>query len=104
MERSGRRERHIAWTRAFFEAMQPFAERAVYVNGLGAEGEDRVREAYGANYERLAALKARYDPTNLFRVEPEHSAFGVVLTTSPQAVPAGVRMLGYVPRFGHAEF
>jgi FAD/FMN-containing dehydrogenase len=59
--------RHIAWTREFFEAMRPFTERAVYVNGLGVEGEDRVREAYGANYERLAAVKAHYDPTNLFR-------------------------------------
>lgn len=60
-------EPHIAWTRAFFEAMRPFAERAVYVNGLGVEGEERVREAYGENYERLAQIKARYDPTNLFR-------------------------------------
>jgi FAD/FMN-containing dehydrogenase len=59
--------RHMAWTREFFEAMRPFAERAVYVNGLGVEGEDRVREAYGANYPRLAAIKAHYDPTNLFR-------------------------------------
>ena len=57
----------MAWTRAFFAAMQPFTERAVYVNDLGAEGEDRVREAYGANYARLAAIKATYDPTNLFR-------------------------------------
>jgi FAD/FMN-containing dehydrogenase len=47
--------------------MAPFTERAVYVNNLSAEGEDRVREAYGANYPRLAAIKARYDPTNLFR-------------------------------------
>ena len=59
--------RHIAWTREFFEAMRPFTERAVYVNGLGVEGEDRVREAYGANYPRLAEIKTHYDPTNLFR-------------------------------------
>jgi FAD/FMN-containing dehydrogenase len=57
----------IAWTRDTFEAMATFTERAVYVNNLSAEGEDRVREAYGANYTRLAAIKARYDPTNLFR-------------------------------------
>jgi FAD/FMN-containing dehydrogenase len=60
-------DRHITWTREFFEAMRPFTERAVYVNGLGVEGEERVREAYGANYERLAAIKATYDPRNLFR-------------------------------------
>jgi FAD/FMN-containing dehydrogenase len=68
-------DRHITWTRSFFDAMRPFTERAVYVNGLGVEGEDRVREAYGANYPRLAAVKARYDPTNLFRanqnIQPE---------------------------------
>jgi FAD/FMN-containing dehydrogenase len=60
-------DRHIAWTRDFFAAMRPFTERAVYVNGLGAGEEARVREAYGVNYPRLAAIKARYDPTNHFR-------------------------------------
>lgn len=60
-------DRHIAWARAFFAAMRPFTDRAVYVNGLGEDDKDRVREAYGANYDRLAALKARYDPINLFR-------------------------------------
>ena len=52
--------------------MQPSAAAGVYVNYLGTEGDegsDRVREAYGAaKYERLAALKAKYDPTNLFRM------------------------------------
>jgi FAD/FMN-containing dehydrogenase len=60
-------ERHIAWTREFFAAMRPHVERAVYVNGLEDEGEERVREAYGANFPRLAAIKAIYDPSNLFR-------------------------------------
>jgi FAD/FMN-containing dehydrogenase len=59
--------RNVAWARAFFEAMQPFAARGVYVNDLGEEGADRVKAAYGANYDRLAAVKATYDPTNLFR-------------------------------------
>jgi FAD/FMN-containing dehydrogenase len=41
----------------------------VYVNFLGDEGQDRVREAYGAaTYDRLAELKARHDPDNLFRL------------------------------------
>jgi hypothetical protein len=60
--------KNIEWTRTFFEAMQPFLERGVYVNDLGEEGEDRVKAAYGANYERLVALKNKYDPTNLFRI------------------------------------
>jgi FAD binding domain/Berberine and berberine like len=61
-------ERNVEWTRSLFEAMEPFFEEGVYVNNLGDEGEDRVREAYGANYERLLALKGKYDPTNLFRL------------------------------------
>ncbi len=42
--------------------------RGAYVNSLGDEGETRVREAYGSNYERLARLKKKYDPSNLFRL------------------------------------
>src|SRR5215212_9541985 len=61
-------EENIRWTREFFEAMEPFFESGVYVNNLGEEGEDRIKEAYGAHYERLAALKDNYDPTNLFRL------------------------------------
>jgi FAD/FMN-containing dehydrogenase len=46
----------------------PGSGRGVYVNFLGDEGAERVREAYpGGTYERLAAIKRRYDPTNLFR-------------------------------------
>ena len=60
------------WAKRCWEAMQTQAGGGVYVNYLGTEGDegsDRVREAYGAaKYARLAALKARYDPTNLFRM------------------------------------
>ena len=48
--------------------MRPFATGGVYVNNLGEEGEERICAAYGPNYARLAALKAKYDPTNLFRL------------------------------------
>ena len=51
------------------------ATRGAYVNFLGDEGEERVRAAYpGATWDRLAAIKAQYDPTNLFRAQPEHPA------------------------------
>ncbi|MGK7870890.1 FAD-binding oxidoreductase [Falsiroseomonas sp. E2-1-a20] len=59
---------NIAWSRRVWEAMKPFATGGVYVNNLGDEGEARIRAAYGDNYARLAALKAKYDPSNLFRL------------------------------------
>jgi FAD/FMN-containing dehydrogenase len=62
-------DRHIGWARDFFDALQPHAGDFVYVNFLGDEGADRVRQAYGpGNYERLVELKRAYDPTNLFRL------------------------------------
>lgn len=61
-------EAHMQWARAFFAATEPFSSGGVYVNFLGVEGEERVRAAYGANYDRLVQVKTRYDPTNLFRV------------------------------------
>ena len=60
---------HIQWARAFSQAMLPFT-RGFYVNQVGTEAEegaDLIREAFGANYQRLADLKRQYDPTNLFR-------------------------------------
>ena len=57
-----------AWTAAYFEALRP-AGTGVYSNFLGDEGADRVREAYpGLTYQRLAAVKRRYDPANVFRL------------------------------------
>jgi hypothetical protein len=64
-------EKIIRWARECWEALQPFVERAVYVNALEdalEEGEPRVREAYGPNYDRLVVVKNKYDPTNLFRL------------------------------------
>jgi FAD/FMN-containing dehydrogenase len=61
---------HIQWTREFWTAVEPFATGAVYVNHLDAEEGTRIRAAYsGSNtYQRLVALKNKYDPTNLFRL------------------------------------
>ena len=61
--------RNTEWVRGLFAAVQPEVSKAVYVNFLdGDEGADRVRAAYGENYDRLVALKRTYDPTNFFRM------------------------------------
>jgi FAD/FMN-containing dehydrogenase len=64
----GEDETQKEWVREWWDTMKPFSSGGEYVNNLGEEGEDRVRAAYGANYERLAALKKKYDPTNFFRL------------------------------------
>ena len=61
-------KRCIDWARSFFKASRPFAGNGVYVNFLTADEGDRVRSAYGSNYDRLAQVKRRYDPSNLFRM------------------------------------
>ena len=63
-------EANVGWARDFWKALQPFAGAGAYVNDLGQDDEDRIRIAYGANYERLAALKKKYDPDNFFRLNP----------------------------------
>jgi FAD/FMN-containing dehydrogenase len=60
--------RCVAWAREFFAASAPFAAGTVYVNFLTEEETDRLSAAYGANQDRLARLKDRYDPDNLFRL------------------------------------
>ncbi len=58
---------NTAWVRRTWYSIQPFAAGGVYVNELGEDdGMDRVRMAYGSNYERLEQIKAKYDPGNLF--------------------------------------
>jgi hypothetical protein len=62
------RPAHQAWIEGFADAMRQ-DDGGVYVNFLTDEGEERVRAAYpGATWDRLAAIKARYDPTNLFHL------------------------------------
>ncbi|MGH2560200.1 MAG: BBE domain-containing protein [Thermomicrobiales bacterium] len=60
-------DRHLAWTEAFWQAIAPKTD-GTYVNFLEDEGEGRIRAAYPpATHARLAEVKRRYDPTNLFR-------------------------------------
>jgi FAD/FMN-containing dehydrogenase len=61
-------EKMIAWTKAYWDAMHPYSAGGAYVNMMMDEGADRVKASYGANYDRLAQIKSKYDPTNLFRV------------------------------------
>jgi FAD/FMN-containing dehydrogenase len=63
-------DRNLAWTREAFDAMRPFRRRSAYVNYLADDeaSDDRVRAAYGPNYERLRDVKTKYDPGNLFRL------------------------------------
>jgi FAD/FMN-containing dehydrogenase len=61
-------EKNVQWTRAFWEAMRPFLVEGSYGNYVSDEGDASARAAYGPNYERLVALKNKYDPTNFFRM------------------------------------
>lgn len=58
----------IRWARDVFTAAAPYASGGVYVNFLTADEEERVRSAYGPNFDRLVQLKRKYDPDNLFRM------------------------------------
>jgi FAD/FMN-containing dehydrogenase len=71
------------WGRAYWEAVHPFNLESAYVNFMmDDESEGRVQSTYGANYPRLAAIKARYDPGNLFRVNQN-------IQPAPSAAAAG---------------
>jgi len=62
-------EKIISWTRSYYDAVHPYSAGGAYVNFLmGDEGEERVKKTYGDNYERLVAIKKKYDPNNFFRV------------------------------------
>jgi UDP-N-acetylenolpyruvoylglucosamine reductase len=56
------------WCKEYWEALHPYSAGGAYVNFMMDEGQDRVRAAFRDNYDRLAAIKKKYDPTNFFRV------------------------------------
>jgi FAD/FMN-containing dehydrogenase len=62
-----RDEEVIGWVRTLHEALVPHSTGGVYVNQLNQYEQDRVRAAYGDNYDRLVDLKNEWDPENLFR-------------------------------------
>lgn len=59
---------NFAWTQGCWEAMRPYLVAGSYGNYVSDEGEAIAREAYGPNYDRLVALKNKYDPTNFFHM------------------------------------
>ncbi|OWJ60807.1 FAD-binding oxidoreductase [Inquilinus limosus] len=59
-------DRHIAWARAAWEAMQPYSSGGGFLNFIDNEPAEVIRAAFGPNYDRLAAVKAKYDPDNFF--------------------------------------
>ncbi|MEZ2391334.1 FAD-binding oxidoreductase [bacterium RCC_150] len=61
-------EANIAWARNYAEALRPHSAPSGYINFMDAEDQNRVAENYGVNYERLQAVKGKYDPGNLFHV------------------------------------
>lgn len=61
-------ERNIAWVRAYHEALQPHSVAGGYVNFMDGDDQGRVEANYRDNFRRLATIKARYDPDNVFHV------------------------------------
>jgi FAD/FMN-containing dehydrogenase len=60
---------HVAWAKGLAEDLRPHSTAGVYLNYISDdEGEERVRSSYGPKYDRLVALKDRYDPDNMFRL------------------------------------
>ena len=62
-------DRHKAWAREHWGRLEPLTSGAAYLNHLaGDDSAEKIRASYGSNYERLAKIKAKYDPDNLFRL------------------------------------
>jgi FAD/FMN-containing dehydrogenase len=62
------KEKISSWARDYWNALHPYSAGGAYVNFMMEEGDDRIRATYGKNYARLAKIKKKYDPANLFRV------------------------------------
>jgi len=62
------KEKVTNWAKEHWSVMHPYSMGGAYVNFMMDEGADRVKASYGDNYKKLAEVKAKYDPGNLFRV------------------------------------
>lgn len=61
-------EKLTNWAKSYQEALHPYSSGGAYTNFMMDEGQDRVRDSYRQNYDRLVQIKSTYDPGNLFRV------------------------------------
>jgi len=61
-------EKITKWTKDYYNAIHPYSAGGVYINFMMDEGQERVKASYKDNYDRLAKIKSKYDPNNLFRV------------------------------------
>ena len=59
---------NMAWVRGYFDALKPYSSQGGYVNFMDDDDQGRTKENYGPNYDRLASIKARYDPDNVFHL------------------------------------
>jgi FAD/FMN-containing dehydrogenase len=62
------KEKVTNWTKGYFDAIHPHSSGGAYVNFMMEEGQDRVKASFRDNYDRLATIKKKYDPSNFFRV------------------------------------
>jgi FAD/FMN-containing dehydrogenase len=75
--------RHLAWVRRWWEEVEPLTSGLVYINHLaGDDGQERARRSFGDNYQRLAFIKGRYDPDNVWHLNPN-----ILPTPQPGASP-----------------
>ena len=73
------------WRVDYQEALHPYSAGGAYVNMMMDEGQERVRASYGDNYDRLAEIKATYDPREPLPRQPEHRAAGLIAPASLRA-------------------
>ena len=57
------------WWKDYFDALHPYTAGGAYVNFMMEEGQEHVKASFWENYDRLAAIKKKYDPSNFFRVK-----------------------------------
>ncbi len=67
-EPGGHKDGITQWAKGYWSDLHPFSMGGAYVNFMMEEGDERIKATYGDNYQKLAAVKAKYDPNNLFRV------------------------------------